>query len=354
VNRPAGETEALSGELALDEHRRILDEIAAAGCLSLLITGGEPLLRRDFLEVFDYAKRRGFLITLFTNGTLITPEIADHLGRYRPYSVEITLYGRTRETFERITGIPGSYERCMSGIRLLLDRRVRLGLKTMAMRANRHEIAAMKGFAEELGVEFRFDALLSPRLDCSRSPLAQRLTPQEVVELDLEDPERFEEMRRFAEDQRPIDLSLRESSCLYTCGGGFRSFSVDPFGRMALCGMAVRDTYDLRAGSFREGWDLFLGELRSRTITRTTKCTGCGIRSLCGACPASSELECGDPEGEVPFLCEVAHLRARALQLGNPRHDACEFCNEDIPPHASHIAASGHGSHLAEGTPRPI
>src|SRR6185503_239215 len=103
-------------ELTLDEHRRILDQMAAAGCLWLLYTGGEILARRDFLDIYTHAKRNGFLITLFTNGTMITEKVADYLAEWRPFSVEITVYGRTRATYERLTGVPGSYDKCMRGI----------------------------------------------------------------------------------------------------------------------------------------------------------------------------------------------------------------------------------------------
>ena len=71
-----------------------------------MFTGGEIFARRDFLDIYTYAKRKGFLITLFTNGTLITPRIADYLAAWRPFAIEITLYGRTKDTYERLTGIP--------------------------------------------------------------------------------------------------------------------------------------------------------------------------------------------------------------------------------------------------------
>ena len=85
-------------------------------------TNAEIFARRDFLDIYTYARKKGFLITLFTNGTLVTAPIADHLARWRPFAIEITLYGHTKETYERLTGIPGSYEKCMRGIRLLRDR----------------------------------------------------------------------------------------------------------------------------------------------------------------------------------------------------------------------------------------
>ena len=137
--------------------------------------------RKDFLDIYTEAKKRGFLITLFTNGTMITPRIADHLAEYRPFAIEITLYGATRETYETLTQIPGSFDRCMKGIRLLQERSLPLKLKTVPTTINFHEVFEMKRFAEQdLGVEFKFDPLLNPRTDCSQSPLAVRLSPEQV------------------------------------------------------------------------------------------------------------------------------------------------------------------------------
>ncbi|MGE5125203.1 MAG: radical SAM protein, partial [Betaproteobacteria bacterium] len=188
-NLPMADREARSRELSREEHFRLLDELAAAGSLWVLFTGGEIFARADFLDIYLYAKRKGFLVTLFTNGTLITKRIADTLAEYRPFSIEITLYGRTREAYERLTGVPGSYDRCLDGIRLLRERGLPLFLKTVAVSINRNEIPGMKRFVEEeLGLPFKFDAMMTPRIDCSASPLEVRLRPEEVVELDLADP----------------------------------------------------------------------------------------------------------------------------------------------------------------------
>ena len=121
-NLPLKDKQARRKELTYEEHCRILDEISALGCLWLLFTGGEIFARKDFLDIYTYAKQKGMLITLFTNGTLITPEIADYLVQYRPFVIEITLYGRTQQTYEQVTGIPGSFARCMQGIELLMER----------------------------------------------------------------------------------------------------------------------------------------------------------------------------------------------------------------------------------------
>ena len=326
-NLPMGDRQAQVQELTVAEHRRILDEMAEAGCLWLLYTGGEIFARPDFLDIYTHAKRTGFIVTLYTNGILIDERIADYLVEWRPFSIEITLYGRTRETYERLTGVRGSFDRCMRAVALLLERELPLKLKTVAVTLNKHEIWDMQRYAEELGVEFRFDSEMNPRIDCSQSPLAVRLTPEECVALDLQDPRRLSEWRLFAEQfLRPVH-SPETSDQLYHCGGGVDSFGISPYGHMSICVLSQRDTYDLRTGSFQEGWEGFLRRIRdNKKITRLTKCIQCELKAMCGMCPANGELENGDPESPVDFLCRTAHLRAHALDLPVRPHGNCEYC----------------------------
>jgi radical SAM protein with 4Fe4S-binding SPASM domain len=325
-NLPMGDSVARRGELSLDEHRRLLDELEAAGCLWLLYTGGEIFARHDFLDIYTYAKQKGFLITLFTNGTLITPRIADYLAEWRPFAIEITLYGATRETYEALTGIPGSYNRCLRGIRLLKERGLPLSLKTVAVSINKHEIGAMKELAQDLGVLFKFDAMMTPRIDCSQSPLEVRLQPWEIVKMDLEDPSRVEEWKKLAERFARVVKPHQRLADVYRCGGGVEGFAMDPEGKMSLCVLSQQDKYDWRRGSVAEGWDRFLKAVRAKPATRVTKCTACEIRDMCGMCPANAELENGDPEAPVDFLCHVAHLRAHSMGIPVPPHGDCEYC----------------------------
>ncbi len=343
-NLPVGDRAARARELSTDEHKRILDELADAGGLWVLFTGGEIFARADFLDIYKHAKSRGFLVTLFTNGTQITPAIADTLVEWPPFAVEITLYGRTRETYERLTGVPGSFDRCMRGIRLLKERGLPVKLKTVAVTINRHEIADMQRFAEdEIGVGFKFDGMINARIDCSHSPLDVRLTPSELVQLDLEDPVRYAEWARMVND-RPAPAQAAPSAkppgrdTIYHCGGGLSAFSIDPEGKMNICVLSQRDSYDLRKGSFADGWNQFLAKTRTKPATRHTKCTNCKIRNLCSTCAATSELEHGDAETPVEYFCEVAHLRAHAVGHTPPAHGDCAYCE----------GGDGHAHMLAE------
>ena len=327
-NLPMGDMDARRRELSKEEHFRVLDELADIGCFWLLYTGGEIFARKDFLEIYTHAKKKGFLITLFTNGTVITEQIANYLAEWPPFTIEITLYGRTRETYEALTAIPGSYDRCLRGIRLLRERGLPLKLKTVATSVNKHEISAMRQFAEEeLGVEFKTDGQINPRIDCSQSPLAVRLTPEEVVALDMHAPRGVSEYRRLAKHDLENPPNLSRDDSVYFCGGGMNSFAINAYGEMGICVISQQETFSIRGKSVRQVWDESLLQLRTRKRSRVTKCIQCRIQSLCGMCPANGELENGDRESPVSFLCHVAHLRAAAIGAEVPAHGDCEYCD---------------------------
>ena len=117
-----------------------------------------------------------------------------------------------------------------------------------------------------------------------------------------------------------------QSDQLYHCGGGVDSCSIGPSGEMSICVLSQKDQYSLRTGTVRDGWEHFLRRVRDKRVTRPTKCTSCELKAMCGMCPANGELENGDPEAPVDFLCRVAHLRAHAFGLSIPPHGDCEYC----------------------------
>jgi radical SAM protein with 4Fe4S-binding SPASM domain len=305
-----GVCEPDKNELTTHEVFRILDEMKQAGCLWLLLSGGEPLVRKDFREIYTYAKKEGFLITLFTNGTLLTPELVTRLREYPPFSVEVSLYGISRQTYESVTGVTGSFERCMRGINLLLEHGLPLKLKTMVVTLNHHELWQIKKYVEkELRVEFRFDAIISPKLDGSKGPCNLRISPEEVVKLDLADEKRLEGWREVCERfWGPLN-----SDTLYNCGAGVSSFHIDSYGIMRLCSMARNPSWNLRQSSFQENWQEMHG-FRMQKTSSNYKCRDCEI-ALCDWCPGWAQMENGNMETLVEYLCEIAHLQARAFGM---------------------------------------
>ena len=245
----------LRQELSLREIVRIMDEIREAGCLELTLTGGEPLARRDFLDIYAHAKQKGFLVTVFTNGTLVTEKIADFWVQYPPSMVEISLHGLGKNSFEEITQGPGSYERCMAGIRLLLERKLPLTLKTTGMTVNRDEILKIKADVEDLGhryqtkVWYKFGSDIRPRLDGAEDVYEYQLPDEHILAIEQADPEFRAE--RFRQDGQKAE-TIRQGKSL--CGGGQYKFHIDAYGQLQLCSNNRRQSYDLRHGSFEEGF----------------------------------------------------------------------------------------------------
>jgi len=350
VNLPVGDRQARDQELSATRLLGLIDKIAEAGCLALTLTGGEPLVRPDFPAVYLHAIRRGLLITVFTNGTLLDDRIADLFDAHRPERVEVSLYGMTRETYERISGIPGSHAACVQGIRQLHARGIPFRLKTMAMTWNRREIPLMAAYARSLGVGFTWDGLLNPRLDGGVSRIGElQLPAEEILAVDLEDSGRARELHAFCvRTVRPGETV--PSRTVYTCGAGRTAFAVDPSGRLHPCLLSRKAGVDLRSASFQEGWNEGFRAFRSRGWTRPRPCRSCSLISLCGSCPAAAELDHGDPEGLVVDSCRLAHLRAHAM-LGEAcghRADA-SCCLSAVSPSGATISPFCAGSRSENG-----
>jgi radical SAM protein with 4Fe4S-binding SPASM domain len=310
INQPASCRPARERELSLAQIKNILDQMAEAGSLSLLLTGGEVLLRPDFLEIYLHAVRAGLLVTVFTNGTLLTPQIADVLAEYPPHEVEITLYGHTQETYERVTQVAGSHARCRRGIDLALERGLQLGLKAIVLNANRHELPQMEAFARSrTEVPFRYDGILWPRLGGGCQPYAHGLSPKEIVALELKDEQR---RREWKERAARLNRKFVRAESVYTCAACLQAFHIDATGRMSACIMARRPSYDLTRMSLREAWER-LGAIREQKRQQDTACRTCTVGSLCWQCPGWSQMAHGDDETPVEYICELGRLRAAEL-----------------------------------------
>ncbi len=302
---------ATTGEMSTDEVKAILDRLAGQGVLFLLLTGGEIFARCDFRELYLHAKRLGFLLTLFTNATMIKEDIADFLAEWPPRRIEVTVYGYTEETYEKVTGVRGSFARFRRGVELLRERNLPLALKTVAMKTNRHEFEQIREWVGAQGLPFRFDALINPRLDGGTGVLQERLDPEDVVRLDG-----TTEAHR-ALYQKLLDKAMDHprGEKAFSCGAGIKTFHVDPRGHLHPCMMWRATPYDLRTGSF-EGWASHLAALRETRVPADSECRTCGHRVACGNCAATSALENGGAPGRpVGYYCDINNARERMLNL---------------------------------------
>jgi len=148
-----------------------------------------------------------------------------------------------------------------------------------------------------------------------------RSSPDTVVEYDATDPGRFAEwLKYYKEYVRPT----RPTPYLMSCGAGINSFHVTPQGMLLSCEALPLAGYDLRRGSFREGWYGVVGDIRTRRAEAFNVCAPCELKALCDRCPATALLETGSPDGWIPYYCEITHRRAALLEeaIGNAERAA--------------------------------
>lgn len=290
----------------------VLDQITEAGCLYFLITGGEPLLRKDFPEIYRHAKEKGLLISIFTNGTLITDNLLDLFHDLPPRVVEISLYGATSATYEKITGVPGSYKKCINGIERLLDYNINVRLKTVLMTVNSHEFFDIETMAKDYGVKFRFDAALFPCFNGNKSPLDLRVSPEDAIEKEFSDEERVSGWKKLFERFKVQSFSEN----LYSCGAGVTGFHIDPYGTLKPCLMINNITYNLTQGSFLTGWNEAISKIRDKKAGKIFHCNKCEKILFCNGCPSLFALESGQEDVRSEYICKMGNLRFEKIQNG--------------------------------------
>lgn len=294
-------------ELTTREVFLILDQLAEAGCLELNLTGGEIFTRKDIFEILNKAKSLGFVIALLTNGTLITPEIARKIKELRPIYLEISLYGITEKTYEAVTQTPGSFGRCLSGIRLLKERNVSICLKMVVMKLNIGEFIQVKSFADELGVRFRYSPYVHPRIDGSKVPISFRLSPEEWIELEMK-----ESSSLFEEEKKSPESSSKERRFFY-CDAGRNSLAITPYGEVKLCLTYPFPRYELRKQSLSSAWKNLVNFVKSKQPGKNHECYNCELFKFCNSCPVDGWLEQRDCSACVPYLKRVAEVRQQRM-----------------------------------------
>jgi len=324
INLPANDKAAQGRELSLAEIAHIADQAVELGALWCLITGGEPLLRDDFADIYMLLKRKGLLVSVFTNATMIRAEHIALFKKYPPRDIEVTIYGSSRESYERVTRRPGSFAAFERGLDALCDAGVRVRLKAMALRSNLEDMEAIATFGRARTKDFyRFDPQLHLRFDGdaqrNEEIKGERLTPEEIVDIERADEKHFGALA--ASEDKLIIAELNHIGCdhLFHCGAGTSNFNVGYDGTFRLCSSlwAPGTTVNLREIPLRQAWETFIStvrDLRSRKPEFLNTCRKCELVNLCLWCPAHAHLETGELDGATPYFCAVAHARAAAIK----------------------------------------
>jgi len=281
-------------ELSSGEITAILDLLKERGTLHVIFSGGEILMRKDFLDIARYARKKEFALRLMTNGTLINEIIADEIRDLHPLTVEISLYGSTPATHDRITACPGSFERSLKALRLLNERSIRTIVKCLIMKENVGDFQRIKDLAQEIGSQFLYDPIVIPRMDGSLEPCRNRLDRTELYSLF------YPEVQAGKRDDDPQEDDL-------LCSAGLNAFSISPYGDVYPCAGFKESGGNLRDHSLSEiQHSPIFSRIRSITLSDLRECKGCELIRYCTRCPALAWMEAGDLLGPSEANCLLA------------------------------------------------
>ena len=304
VRRAPGDGALRQQELSPSQWLELARQAVDGGMVFLLLTGGEVFLRPDFFEIYTPLTRLGLVLTLFTNGTLITDEIAARLAESPPSRTEITLYGATAETYEAITGVAGSFVRCISGIEALVKKQVPLGLKSTLTQRNIGELGVMRQMAHDWGLPFTASWLLSKRRDGAFSEVEScRLSAAECVSLEATDRASADEWTETALREASL-----ESDGNFYCQAGRAAFVVNSRGEMNPCLDLTHPAARPLEIGFGAAWEQ-VQDFVSEAPSMSAECLDCTARAFCPRCPAWSQMETSTLTEPVPYLCDIAHAR---------------------------------------------
>ncbi len=305
-------------ELRAVEWKRVLDELAELGVFHLTLTGGEIFVRQDFWEIAHHAKALHFSMTLFTNGTLLTPEHADRLAELRPTSIEMSLLGATEATHDRLARMPGAWRRMMRGAELLRERHLAFVFKTTLMQENLHEQRDLEGTAKAHGCRaHKCGTEVSPRNDGDRNPQRYQIGQRAMFDYYISDA--------GGEIVLPPQQSTRErSKQKSTCGAGVTGCAVSPYGDFLPCLQLLLPFGNVRDRSLRDMWEHppeLIGRLReTKAYGQIPACAQCDLIDYCRRCHGLAQLDTGawdscdwQARRTAEVVCAVVHYEREGI-----------------------------------------
>ncbi|MDO8841548.1 radical SAM/SPASM domain-containing protein [Methanocalculus sp.] len=327
----SGPKNGADGELSTEEAIHFIDDLAEMKVPLILLTGGEPLLREDIWDLASHAERRGIMTALSTNGTLITPEIANRIKESGIGYAGISLDGAVAATHNRFRGSPDAFERTIAAFAHCRDAGIKTGVRVTLTKENYSELPSLIDLAEEIGATRFCLYWLVPtgrgldaynRLQLSGDEASAALTllyeraketdPKTMEFLTVDAPQDAIHLLASMKDDQAEDLAEAEeliASLHGGCSAGTKVANIDPRGNVYPCQFARSDELlvgNIREQPFRDIWDTddnqVLTLFRRKPPLLTGRCGECNHKALCGGgCRIRALRICGDIHAEDPF-----------------------------------------------------
>ena len=282
----------------------------------MLLTGGEPLLWPDFWALYEYLSQKGFVISINTNGSLINEKVVEKFRLMPPFRVNITLYGASNATYERLCRVENGFQRVDQAIRMLKEAGISVKLNCSLTPYNVCDLENIVQYAEDKKLILETNSYMFPPLRKDRTSVGKndRFTPEEAAYWHIR---RYllqygkEKYYHFLDGlvhgmAEPLGL---DESCYdpvdgeVRCRAGSAAFWVTWDGYMLPCGMMPEPKVDMTRYDFEKAWKTL--NLYTKEVRLSGVCTKCDNRGICHSCAAMAIAETGE-FGKIPsYLCEM-------------------------------------------------
>jgi AdoMet-dependent heme synthase len=295
------------GEMTTAEIKGILDQLAEAGVFFLTLSGGEPLMRKDFFDIVAYARSLMFNVKVKTNGLLIGEKEAQRLQELGVENVQISVYSHRPEVHDAITKVKGSLERTKNAIRFLRAQGLKLTIANVMMTANLGDQGGVRELAKELDCIYTLDPTITPHIDGDMSLLKLRIPTHELENL-MRSPELVGgDVDEYCAPAPPADADVLEST---PCSAGHTACYISPYADVFPCVQFPLPTGNLRSEKFLDIWNDSpqMKDVRSIRLQDLSTCSGCGHVGGCSRCPGLAYME-GNMRGPSSVDCEKSFVR---------------------------------------------
>ena len=313
--------------LTLEDWKKIAQEAKKAGMLELLLTGGEPLLWPDFWTLYEELADMGFLISINTNGSLIDEEAICRFRKKTPQRINITLYGASDETYKRLCGAMGVFNKVDSAIRGLIDAGITVKLNCSLTPENAEDLEWIVDYAKERNTVLSVSTYMFPpvRRNPSQIGINERFTPEESADYLMRylrlnrGEERYQGYLKKILEGYAEPLGL-ENDCMnlpdgqIRCRAGRASFWVTWDGWMTPCGMMTHPRIDLRTQTFENAWKQLIDA--AVAVRLSGLCDKCTNREICHPCAAVAYAETGNFSGVPTYRCHATQQMCKIAKNG--------------------------------------
>jgi radical SAM protein with 4Fe4S-binding SPASM domain len=294
------------GELTTGEIKGLLQQLAEAGVFFLSFSGGEVFMRRDFLELVEYARRLQFNVKVKTNAVMIRESEARKLRELGVEQVQVSVYSHRPEIHDAITKLPGSLKRTVAGIRLLKSNGLKVVVANVLMTANRFDHSGVQALAQELGAVYSLDPTITPKMDGDHSILNLRISSDDLNAV-FHNRNLVGDVEEFCRPPTPADEDELDS---YPCSAGHTACYISPYGDVFPCVQFPLPSGNIRRQKFMDIWrnSTTLNEVRAIRLKDLPVCSGCAHAGSCTRCPGLAYME-GNMRGPSSADCEKSFQR---------------------------------------------